>query len=90
MVPEEIQHQYALHSLSKDGWVYIKVRKGRLGLKQAGKVANDCLTKHLSAYMYAPIPRAPALWKHATRPMTFTLCTMISGLNTVAERMPTI
>ena len=56
MVPEEIQHQYALHMLVNGGWVYIEVRKGMPGLKEAGKVANDRLTKHLSAYRYAPVP----------------------------------
>ena len=41
MVPEEIQHQYALHKLANDSWVYIEVKKGVPGLKQSGKVANN-------------------------------------------------
>ena len=54
------------------------------GLKQ-GKVANDRLTKHLSAYGYAPVPRTPALWKHVTRPTTFTLCVDDFGIQYCAK-----
>ena len=44
------------------------------GLKQAGKVANDRLVTHRAKYGYAPCKRTPALWKHESRPITFTLC----------------
>jgi hypothetical protein len=43
------------------------------GLKQAGIIANQRLCKHLAVYGYAPAKRTPALWTHATRPITFTL-----------------
>ena len=52
----------------------MEIRKGMPGLKQAGKVANDRLITHLRKYGYAPCERTPALWKHSTRPVTFTLC----------------
>ena len=42
------------------------------GLKQAGKIANDHLCTHLKKG-YAPVPHAPALCKHETRDIIFTL-----------------
>jgi len=44
------------------------------GLNQAGKVANNRLVEYLAKYGYAPVPRTPALWRHNTRDITFTLC----------------
>jgi hypothetical protein len=34
--PEEIVQKYNLKALTVDGWVYIEIRKGMYGLKQAG------------------------------------------------------
>jgi hypothetical protein len=34
--PEEIVNKYNLDALAVDGWVYIEIRKGMYGLKQAG------------------------------------------------------
>jgi hypothetical protein len=34
--PEEIVEKYNLNALAVDGWVYIEIRKGMYGLKQAG------------------------------------------------------
>ena len=36
-IPEEIIQQYKLNNLEHNGWVYIEIRKGMPGLKQAGK-----------------------------------------------------
>jgi hypothetical protein len=34
--PEEIVQKYNLNAFAVDGWVYIEIRKGMYGLKQAG------------------------------------------------------
>ena len=65
-IPNEIVSQYNLRDLATNGWVYMEIRKGMPGLKQAGKVANDRLITHLHKYGYSPCARTPALWKHAT------------------------
>jgi hypothetical protein len=39
--PEEIVQKYNLNALAVDGWVYIEIRKGMYGLKQAGLLANQ-------------------------------------------------
>jgi hypothetical protein len=38
--PEEIIQKYNLNALDINGWVYIEIRKGMYGLKQAGLLAN--------------------------------------------------
>jgi hypothetical protein len=43
--PEEIVEKYNLKALAVDGWVYIEIRKGMYGLKQAGFLANQLLQK---------------------------------------------
>jgi hypothetical protein len=60
IIPDEIVDQYSLKDLvTPDGWVYIEIRKGMYGLKQAGLIANVRLTAHLAKYGYAPTPRTP-------------------------------
>ena len=43
------------------------------GLKRASHIANDRLKDHLAHLEFAPVPRNPALWKHATKPVLFSL-----------------
>jgi hypothetical protein len=39
--PEEIVNKYNFKELAVDGWVYIEIRKGVYGLRQAGLLANQ-------------------------------------------------
>jgi hypothetical protein len=74
IIPEEIILQYNLREIATpDGWVYIEIRKGMYGLKQAGLIANQRLTKHLATHGYFPTPRTPGLWRHRTRNIAFSL-----------------
>jgi hypothetical protein len=41
--PEEIVTKYNLQALAMDGWVYIEIRTGMYGLKQAGLLVNQLL-----------------------------------------------
>jgi hypothetical protein len=71
--PEEIIQKYNLNALAVDGWVYIEIRKGMNGLKQAGLLANQLLQTRLSPFGYDPAWHTPGLWLHKTRPISFTL-----------------
>ena len=42
-------------------------------LKQACRIDNERLTKHLQKNGYAPFPCTPTLWRHNTLPIVFTL-----------------
>ena len=46
-IPDEIIAQYNLIALASDGWVYLEIRKGMPGLKQARIIANNRLPLHL-------------------------------------------
>jgi hypothetical protein len=50
--PEEIVQKYNLNALAVDGWVYIEIRKGMYGLKQAVLLANQLLQKRLAPFGY--------------------------------------
>jgi hypothetical protein len=71
--PEEIIQKYNLITLAVDGWVYIEIRKGMYGLKQAGLLANQLLQTRLTPFGYYPARHTPGLWLHKTRPISFTL-----------------
>jgi hypothetical protein len=71
--PEEIIQRYDLNALAVDGWVYIEIRKGMYGLKQAGLLANKLLQTRLAPFRYYPARHTPGLWLHKTRPISFTL-----------------
>ena len=73
IIPKEIITQYELHKIAVNVWVYIEIRKGMPGLKQAGKIAHNRLKTHLKNYGYRPCRHTPALWTHSTKPISFTL-----------------
>jgi hypothetical protein len=71
--PEEIIQKYNLNALAVDGWVYIEIRIGMYGLKQAGLLANQLLQTFLALFGYYPARHTSGLWLHKTRPISFTL-----------------
>jgi hypothetical protein len=71
--PGEIVQKYNLNALAVDGWVYIKIRKGMYGLKQAGLLANQLLQTRLAPFRYYLARHTPGLWLHKIRSISFTL-----------------
>jgi hypothetical protein len=71
--PEEIVQRYNLNALAVDGWVYIEIRKGMYGLKQAGLLANQLLQTRLAPFGYYSERHTPGLWLHKTQPIYFSL-----------------
>ena len=85
--PGKIIEQYDLHSIVyPKGWIYMNIRKGIRGLKQAGRIVNDWLKIHLTQFGYAHVPRTPALWKHATSHITFSLVVDDFGVKYVGKK----
>jgi hypothetical protein len=85
-IPEEISDEYNLPSLTTpDGWVYMEIRKGMPGLKQAGRITNDHLTTHLATFGYIPVPLTPSLWTHGTCPVNFSLVVDDLGVKYVGK-----
>ncbi|KAI2513563.1 Reverse transcriptase (RNA-dependent DNA polymerase) [Fragilaria crotonensis] len=73
MIPPAIMEHYQLTPLIHNGHVYVEIRKGMYGLPQAGILANDRLADFLKPHGYSPAPLTPGLWRHASRPIAFTL-----------------
>jgi hypothetical protein len=71
--PEEIVEKYNLKALSVNSWVYVEIRKGMYGLKQAGLLANQLLQKRMAPFGYYPAWHTPGLWLHKSRPIAFSL-----------------
>jgi hypothetical protein len=61
LFPEWIKTQYNLDTHTRDGFV------------QAGILANKLLRKRLKPHGYYKCVNTPGLWRHATRPITFSL-----------------
>jgi hypothetical protein len=59
--PEEIVQKYNLNALAVSGWVYIEIRKGMYGLKQAGLLDNQLLHTRLAPFGYYPAHHTPGL-----------------------------
>ena len=72
--PADIIQQYALNNLAHNGYIYIKIKKGMYGLKQASVLAYQNLTKLLTDGGYQHIVGSLGMWKHKTRKTLFCLC----------------
>jgi hypothetical protein len=83
-IPADIMAQYKLTSLIHNNMVMVEIRKGMYGLPQAGILANDRLQKHLALHGYTTTD-TPGLFRHATRPISFTLVVDDFGVKYVGE-----
>ena len=73
--PEDIREFYNLSTLvSKDGYIFIKVKKAMYGLKQAAILAYRHIKNTLQPHGYYPVVGTVGLLKHKTRPISFCLC----------------
>jgi hypothetical protein len=74
-IPQEVwdDPSYDIHP-ENDGYVYLEIRRGMYGLKEAGILAFNQLVKKLAPHGYEPMPFTPGLWRHRTKRTTFVLC----------------
>jgi hypothetical protein len=84
-IPACIMSEYKLEPLIHNGFIVVKLRKGIYGLPQAGLLADLQLKKHLAAHDYHPITHTAGLYKHRTRPITFSLCVDDFGVKYVGK-----
>ncbi len=84
-IPQVIMDQYELAGLVHNGNVLAEITKGMYGLPQAGILANDKLQAHLLAHGYKQCAHTPGLFKHKTRPVTFSLIVDDFGVKYVGK-----
>ena len=74
-IPQDIRTMYNLdEKVAPDGHIYIRIKKGMYGLKQAAVLAFNNLVNNLSNHGYSPVPNTIGIWQHATRKTKFCLC----------------
>jgi hypothetical protein len=74
-IPQEVwdDPRYDIQ-VADDGYVYLEIRRGMYGLKEAGIIAFNQLVTKLAPHGYEPMPFTPGLWRHCTKRTTFVLC----------------
>ena len=73
-IPISIQQRYSLQDyVDRQGYVYARIDKAWYGLKESGKLAGDDIRAHLAEYGYHESKYTAGLFKHESRPISFTL-----------------
>ena len=68
-IPTEVIDEYQLQNkFTRNGHVYIEIRRGMYGIPQAGLVSQELLEDRLAAHVYHQNQIIPGLWKHDIRP----------------------
>ena len=74
-IPTDIFEKYRLDQIvTPEGYVFIKIKKGMYGLKQAALLAYQKLVTNLAPHGYHPCKYSIGLWYHDTKPTKFCLC----------------
>ncbi len=85
LFPSWTREQYNLDTHAKNGFVYLEMRRAVWGLPQAGILANKLLRKRLLPHGYYECTHTPGLWRHLTRPISFTLVVDNFGVKYVGK-----
>ena len=73
--PDDIRKKYNLQEKVTDsGHIFIRIKRGMYGLKQAAILAYQHLKENMAQYGYAPIKGTVGMWQHETRPTKFCVC----------------
>ena len=73
-MPYDIRKRYNLdQKVTHDKFLYIKIQKGILGLKQTTILAYEHLKNCLEPFRYESILGSAGSWHHKTRPTKFCL-----------------
>ena len=73
MPDDVIKHYQLTDKATKDGYVYVAVKRGMYGLPQSGILAQQLLEQRLNKHGYFQSNNTPGLWTHEWRPICFTL-----------------
>ena len=71
---QEIRDEYNIIDIEEDGYVFIEIRNGMYGSKEASILVFNYLVKNLAINGYHPVPFTAGSWNHETRQTTCILC----------------
>jgi hypothetical protein len=84
--PANVVEHYSLNEkATKDGWVYVAIKRGMYGLPQSGILAQELLEERLNLHGYHQSLYTPGLWTHESRPICFSLVVDNFGVKYVGE-----
>ena len=85
-IPEDVQEHYKLkEKATKDGFVFVEIRRGMYGLPQAGLIAQDLLEERLNKRGFYQSTYTPGLWLHKTRNIQFALVVDDFGIKYIKD-----
>ena len=85
-IPIDIREHYNLNEkVTSDNCIYIRIKKGMYGLKQAAVLAYNQLKARLLPKGYSPVEGTVGLWEHTTRKTKFCLCVDDFGIKSDSE-----
>ena len=73
-IPYDIRTRYNLHLKKHNDNVYVKIKRGMYGFKQAAILAYEQLVDHLKQFEYEPVLGTTCIFRHRTRRTVFCLC----------------
>jgi hypothetical protein len=73
MPDDVIEHYNLKDKATPDSYIYFEIQKGMYSLPQAGIIAQKLLEECLQKQGYHQSQTTPGLWKHDTRPISFSL-----------------
>jgi hypothetical protein len=86
LFPEDVIDEYNLRSqVDHKGYIFWEVHRGMYGLPQAGLLAQEQLITRLNKAGYTQSKVTPGFWKHAWRPISFTLVVDDFGVKYVGK-----
>ena len=80
LIPDGIMTQYKLKEKAVDGYVFVCIKKGMYGLKEAAILAYNQLCTFLNKYGYYHVAGTTGMFKHRTKPTAFCVCIDDIGL----------
>jgi hypothetical protein len=85
-MPDDVIEHYNLRDkATPGGYIYCETQKGMYGLPQVGIIAQQLLEERLQKHGYRQSQMSPGLWKHATRPISFSLVVNNFGIKYVGK-----
>ena len=72
-IPQSTVKKYNLQSIQRNGKVLFEVTGGMYGLPQANRLSQEALKPLLAQHGYLECPNTPAMYRHATNSVKFTL-----------------
>ena len=68
-IPDKVIVEYSLLPIPNSSrYVYLEIRKGMYGIKEAGIIAYKRLVRNLQPHCYNPVAHTPGLWTQTNLP----------------------